>query len=114
MVRTYTVIGFGIIVPEEVFGQKFPEIYTVGEFGDRVVNSDVVKKLRTNLIEVRHQGNTGEFFIVSSDYVYLAEDVTAKIPYQQIVRNGQALIPWFQTHFPGYEPDLYAFTDYIW
>jgi hypothetical protein len=107
MGRTYTIVGFGIVVPEKVFCQKFPHSCTVDESGHYDIN-----RMKTDLVEVLVHSEGGGVFIVSTGYSNLGDSVgIQRIPYQELLQRGQILVPWFKEHFPGYEPGIYVLTE---
>ena len=114
MPRTYTIIGFGIVIPEAIFCQKFPHLCTVDESGHYDINPRTTDQMRTELVEMLVHSEGIGVFIVSTGYFSLGDSTgIQRIPYQEILQRGQVLVTWFREHFPGYEPGIHAFTEYV-
>ena len=100
-------VGFGILVGQDEFNEKFP-----GTFTDAGPNDTLIDSLETDLVNIIWGPENENVFIVARGYLTNAGDWAFKIPCEQFIQTGQPLVPWFQANFPQSEPGIYMYTDY--
>ncbi len=100
-------VGFGILVDQSEFNTRFP-----GTFPEEGPNDVLIDSLKTDLVNIIWGPENENVFIVVKGYVTNTADWAIKLPYEEFIRRGQPLVPWFQVNFPRSEPGIYMYTDY--
>ena len=106
---TSSYVGYGIIVPFEVFQKVFPQ--TLDQEG--YINEEFLQSLKTPQVDLHfnREDRSEGIFIVGAGYYDHDSNEDEPLNLDLILSQKALLDPWLASMFPGFKPGIYNYVN---